>query len=162
MGKLEFLIIHCSATPAGRIVTAKDIREWHLYGRGWSQVGYSDLIHPEGQVENLVEYNEDGWISAGEITNGALDYNGIARHVCITGGQDEDGNDYSRQSNFEQVLTPEQYTALWEYVTDFLFHHRKAQIMGHYMANSHKECPGFDVQRFLRSIEVAEENIYQL
>lgn len=71
MGELKYLIIHCSATPAGREVTGDEIREWHLNGRGWSQVGYSDIIHLDGQVENLVEYNEDNWIDAGEITNGA-------------------------------------------------------------------------------------------
>jgi hypothetical protein len=162
MGKLKYLIIHCTATPAGRDVTGDDIRQWHLVGRGWSQVGYSDLIHLDGEIENLVEYNGDNWVDSGEITNGAQGYNGVSQHVCVVGGQDEDGNDLSRQGDFEDMLTPEQFTALQEYTKRFVSQHSQSQIMGHYMVNSHKDCPGFDVQKFLRFIEISEENIYQL
>ena len=49
MAKLERLVIHCTATPPGREVSAADIRRWHTApvsqgGRGWRQVGYTDLI----------------------------------------------------------------------------------------------------------------------
>ncbi|MFA7629004.1 MAG: lysozyme, partial [Candidatus Dojkabacteria bacterium] len=30
MKTLQYLVIHCTATPAGRAVTAADIRRWHL------------------------------------------------------------------------------------------------------------------------------------
>ncbi len=52
MAKLKYLVLHCTATPEGREVTSADIRRMHLSpvsaagGRGWKQVGYTDLIHP--------------------------------------------------------------------------------------------------------------------
>ena len=74
--ELQYLVIHCTATPAGREVTSVDIRAWHTAptsagGRGWKQVGYTDLFHLDGTVERLVENNEDGWVDNWEITNGA-------------------------------------------------------------------------------------------
>ena len=29
MGRLKYLVIHCTATPEGREVSAADIRRWH-------------------------------------------------------------------------------------------------------------------------------------
>lgn len=59
MAKLQLLVIHCTATPPGREVSADDIRRWHTAppsegGRGWKQVGYTDMIHLDGTVERLV------------------------------------------------------------------------------------------------------------
>ena len=57
MGKLKYLVLHCTATPEGREVTADEIRRWHTsappVGRGWKQVGYTDMIHLDGRVERL-------------------------------------------------------------------------------------------------------------
>ena len=82
---LQYLVIHCTATPEGREVSAADIRRWHTApvsegGRGWRQVGYTDLFHLDGTVERLVGNNEDAFVDPWEITNGAAGYNGVARH----------------------------------------------------------------------------------
>ena len=50
MAKLKYLVIHCTATPEGREVSGAEIRAWHTNpvskgGRGWKQVGYTDLFH---------------------------------------------------------------------------------------------------------------------
>ena len=50
MARLQYLVIHCTATPEGREVTSAAIRHWHTDpvskgGRGWKQVGYTDMIH---------------------------------------------------------------------------------------------------------------------
>ena len=64
MARLKRLVLHCTATPEGREVSAADIRHWHCDpvskgGRGWKQVGYTDMIHLDGKVERLVGNNED-------------------------------------------------------------------------------------------------------
>lgn len=76
MAELKYLVIHCTATPQGRKVTSNDIRAWHTNpiskgGRGWKQVGYTDMFHLDGTVERLVENNEDARVDPWEITNGA-------------------------------------------------------------------------------------------
>ena len=75
MGRLKYLVIHCTATPEGREVSGAEIRAWHTNpvskgGRGWKQVGYTDLFHLNGGVERLVDNNEDANVDPWEITNG--------------------------------------------------------------------------------------------
>ena len=96
MAKLQYLVIHCTATPEGREVTSDEIRHWHTDpvskgGRGWKQVGYTDMIHLDGKVERLVKNNEDAVVDPWEITNGAVGYNAISRHVVYVGGLAVDG-----------------------------------------------------------------------
>lgn len=93
---LKLLVIHCTATPAGREVSAEEIRRWHTAppnegGRGWKQVGYTDMVHLDGTVERLVANNEDDVVDPWEITNGAKGYNRTARHIVYVGGVERDG-----------------------------------------------------------------------
>lgn len=71
MGRLKYLVIHCTATPEGREVSGAEIRAWHTNpvskgGRGWKQVGYTDLFHLNGGVERLVDNNEDANVDPGK------------------------------------------------------------------------------------------------
>ena len=96
MTYLKNLVIHCTATPEGREVSAEEIRRWHTAplhkgGRGWRQVGYTDMIHLDGTVERLVENNEDGVVDPWEITNGAKGHNSVSRHIVYVGGVAADG-----------------------------------------------------------------------
>ena len=96
MGKLKYLVIHCTATPEGREVSSADIRKWHTSpvcqgGRGWKQVGYTDLFHLNGGVERLVDNNEDAQVDPWEVTNGATGYNSVSRHIVYAGGVAGDG-----------------------------------------------------------------------
>ncbi len=80
MARIKYLIIHCTATPVGREVSSAELRRWHTSpvsagGRGWKQVGYTDMIHLDGTVERLVDNNEDANVDPWEVTNGAKGYN---------------------------------------------------------------------------------------
>ena len=99
MAKLKYLVIHCTATPEGREVSSADIRKWHTSpvsqgGRGWKQVGYTDLFHLQGGVERLVNNNEDAQVDPWEVTNGAKGYNSVSRHIVYAGQgrQDPEGH----------------------------------------------------------------------
>ena len=92
----KYLVIHCTATPEGREVSSADIRKWHTSpvgqgGRGWKQVGYTDLFHLQGGVERLVNNNEDAQVDPWEVTNGAKGYNSVSRHIVYAGGVAKDG-----------------------------------------------------------------------
>ena len=96
MARMKYLVLHCTATPEGREVTSEEIRHWHTDpvckgGRGWKQVGYTDLIHLDGKVERLVANNEDAEVDPWEVTNGAKGYNSVSRHVVYVGGLAKDG-----------------------------------------------------------------------
>ena len=71
MTKLKYLVIHCTDTPAGREIFKADIVQWHIKENGWSKVGYSDLIHLDGSITNLIEFDQDDTVDNWEISNGA-------------------------------------------------------------------------------------------
>lgn len=144
MAKLKYLVIHCTDTPAGREVSAADIRQWHTSpvskgGRGWKQVGYTDLIHLDGRVERLVSNNEDANVDPWEITNGATGYNSVSRHIVYAGGKGGD------------TRTKAQREALEKYIKDFHRRFPDVKIIGHNEL-SNKACPSFDVQKWLKEI----------
>jgi N-acetylmuramoyl-L-alanine amidase len=94
MKKLEYLVIHCTATPAGREVSSEEIRRWHTSpppeGRGWNQVGYTRIYHINGGVESLVANNNDGFVDPWEVTNGVAGKNSICQHIVYAGGMTAD------------------------------------------------------------------------
>lgn len=152
MGKLQYLVIHCTATPEGREVTSDEIRHWHTApvsegGRGWRQVGYTDMIHLDGKVERLVENNEDDSVDPWEITNGATGYNGISRHVVYVGGVAKDGRTPKDTRTLKQMM------ALETYVKDFHNRFPNIRIVGHNELST-KACPSFDVQAWLNEIGI--------
>lgn len=152
MARLKYLVIHCTATPDGREVSAADIRRWHTSpvsqgGRGWKQVGYTDLVHLDGKVERLVGNNEDANVDAWEVTNGAAGYNSVSRHIVYAGGCD-------RQMQPKDTRTAAQKEALASYVRDFHRRFPNVRIVGHRELNSGKACPSFDVQKWLKEIGI--------
>ena len=83
MRPLDTIIIHCSATPEGRDVSADDIRSWHK-ARGWSDIGYHFVV------------NIDGFLQMGrpieQIGAHAKGYNRKSIGICYIGGTDADLN----------------------------------------------------------------------
>lgn len=151
---LQYLIIHCTATREGREVQSSEIRHWHTDpvskgGRGWKQVGYTDMIHLDGRVERLVDNNEDAKVDSWEITNGAKGYNGISRHVVYVGGLAVDGQ------TPKDTRTEAQKRALASYVTDFHRRFPQVRIIGHREV-ANKACPSFDVQAWLTEIGIKQ------
>lgn len=154
MAKLKYLVLHCTATPEGREVSSNDIRAWHTNpvskgGRGWKQVGYTDLIHLNGEVERLVDNNEDANVDPWEITNGAKGYNSISRHVVYVGGVVADGK------TTKDTRTKAQKAAMEAYVKEFHKRHPNVRIIGHREVAA-KDCPSFDVQVWLKEIGVIQ------
>ena len=154
MAALKYLVIHCTATPEGREVTSDQIRAWHTVpvskgGRGWKQVGYTDMIHLCGSVERLVENNEDAKVDPWEITNGASGINSTSRHIVYVGGCAKDGK------TPKDTRTSEQLKAMENYVKDFHRRFLKVKIIGHNEVAA-KACPSFDVQKWLKEIDIKQ------
>lgn len=183
--QLQFLILHCTATPEGREIFPDDILRWHtdpcekdgkfLYmgkvyervedlpsdvqprhrrGRGWKVPGYADLILINaGLLINITRYNDDDIVDPWEITNGATGINGISRHLVYAGGCDKSMRD-------KDTRTPAQTETMKMYVRNFIKKYPHAKVAGHNQFAA-KACPSFNAPEWLRSIGVAEENIYQ-
>ena len=154
---MKYLVLHCTATPEGREVTSKEIRHWHTDpvkkgGRGWKQVGYTDMIHLDGRVERLVRNNEDAEVDPWEVTNGAKGYNTVSRHVVYVGGVSKDGK------TAKDTRTEAQLKAMTAYVRDFHERFPQIRIVGHgELPGVKKACPSFDVAAWLRSIGIYQK-----
>ena len=150
-------MLHCTATPEGREVTSGEIRHWHTDpvkkgGRGWKQVGYTDMIHLDGRVERLVGNNEDAEVDPWEVTNGAKGYNTVSRHVVYVGGVSKDGK------TAKDTRTEAQLKAMTAYVRDFHERFPQIRIVGHgELPGVKKACPSFDVAAWLRSIGIYQK-----
>ena len=157
MAGVKYLVLHCTATPEGREVTSGEIRHWHTDpvkkgGRGWKQVGYTDMIHLDGKVERLVGNNEDAEVDPWEVTNGAKGYNTVSRHVVYVGGVSKDGK------TAKDTRTEAQLKAMTAYVRDFHERFPQIRIVGHgELPGVKKACPSFDVAAWLRSIGIYQK-----
>lgn len=154
---IQYLVIHCTATPEGRKVTSDEIKSWHTDpvskgGRGWKQVGYTDVIHLNGRIERLVENNEDPYVDYWEITNGVAGINSVSRHIVYVGGLD-----LNKKS--KDTRTTAQKRAMKKYILDFIRRFPEVKIAGHNQFVA-KDCPSFNVPNWLTEIGVTEKNIY--
>lgn len=151
MAELKYLVIHCTATPEGREVSAAELRHWHTDpvskgGRGWKQVGYTDMFHLDGSVERLVQNNEDANVDPWELTNGAAGFNSVSCHIVYVGGLAKDGK------TPKDTRTALQRSEMARYIREFHKRHPQVRIVGHRDLNRAKACPSFDVGAWLKVI----------
>ena len=169
MGQLTHLIIHCTATPAGRHVDAEDIERWHkspvaMGGRGWSRVGYSDMIYLDGTLVNLTPFNYDNKVDNWEMTWGAKGMNSRSRHVVYVGGLEYDyetplDDDDKPGYMAADTRTEQQLHAMEIYVKYMILRHPDIKVAGHNQFAA-KACPSFNVPKWLRSIGIEGKNIH--
>lgn len=153
MGKLKFLLIHCTATKECREVTKGDIEQWHLVERGWDRLGYSELINIKGELINLTPYDYNDEVDYNEMTWGVKGINSISRHIVYAGGLDENLQPKDTR-NENQLWTMAQY------IKKTIEIHPAILIAGH-NDFARKACPCFNVADWLEDIGVPEKNIYK-
>jgi hypothetical protein len=123
-------------------------------GRGWKQVGYTDLIHLNGTIERLVANNDDSYVDGWEITNGVAGINVTSRHIVYAGGLAKDGRTTKDSRTLAQKM------AMRNFIFNFLKTNPDVIIAGHNQF-AHKDCPSFSVPLWLREIGVPAKNIRQ-
>lgn len=129
MREIKEIILHCSATPEGRHVTAQTIRQWHL-DRGWSDIGYHFVVYLDGTVVSGRPVNRVGAHVRGR-NKGSIG-------VCYIGGVDANMNP-------KDTRTPEQLHSLERLIEDLMKEYPEATLHGHNEFSS-KACPSFIVR----------------
>ena len=131
---------------------------YHLTGRGWDRLGYSDMIHRDGVVENITPYDDDNIVEAGELTWGATGVNSISRHIVLVGGWFE--KQRSGTFKFDDIFTSHQFIALKSYMENMLTDHPQIKFVGHRdIPKANKTCPNFNVIEFCKSLSIHSKNI---
>lgn len=146
MRNITHIVIHCSATPEGRVVTAADIDRMHKQ-RGFSKIGYHRFVRLDGTVERGRPDSLIGAHVAG--------HNTASIGICYAGGVGAAGK-------AKDTRTPAQKASLRKLVDEYLAKYPGARVVGHRdlspdldkdgKVERHewlKECPCFDVAAWL-------------
>lgn len=128
--RVNRVIIHCTATPEGRDVSPQEIKDWHVKGNGWSDIGYHYVITLDGEVHEGRNIDRTGAHTRGANKNSI--------GVVYVGGVDQD-------MNALDTRTDAQDTALANLIQALLEMYPGATVHGHNEFAS-KACPSFDVQ----------------
>lgn len=130
---VNFIAVHCSATPPTMDVGAAEIDRWHRQ-RGFLKIGYHFVIRRNGQVEKGRATNEVGAHIEG--------HNSESIGICLVGGVDA-----SKLQKPQNNFTPEQFAALDKLLRELRPTYPTAVIQGHRdFPNVAKACPSFDVK----------------
>ena len=129
MRKISKIIVHCSATPAGRDVSVAEIDRWHR-ARGFNEIGYHYVIGLDGQVHRGRAVEKVGAHCSG--------HNAESIGVCYIGGVMADGRTPA------DTRTAAQRVALRQLVDMLSRRFPGATVHGH-REFAAKACPSFDV-----------------
>lgn len=129
MRKINKIIVHCSATPEGRSVSAATIDKWHKE-RGWSGIGYHYVVKLDGSIEYGRMVDKVGAHCKG--------HNKSSIGICYIGGCDSD-------MKAKDTRTPQQIASMLELIRILKKLHPGVEVFGH-RDFSTKACPSFDAK----------------
>ena len=133
---IKEIIVHCTATPEGRIETVQSIRNMHK-AKGWYDIGYHYLIGLNGECWGGRNVNLIGAHCEGHNSNSI--------GVCYVGGVD-------KKMQAKDTRTEKQKDALVALLKDLRKLYPKAKIYGHHDFNKGKSCPCFDAKNEYKNI----------
>lgn len=131
---VQFLMVHCSASPASLDVGVREINQWHIK-RGFIKIGYHYVIRRNGAVEKGRADDERG--------AHAYNYNNIALGICMVGGVKADGK--TPETNF----TDAQWDSLKTLLRKLSVQYSYPKIIGH-RDTYPTACPTFDVKEWVK------------
>ncbi len=135
---IKEIIIHCTATPEGCVVTPAMVRNWHKR-QGWSDIGYHYLIGLHGELWT----GRDVDIQGAHCADGG--HNRYSIGVCYVGGLCKDSK------TPKDTRTLRQKAALLNLLYDLRILYPDAKIYGH-RDFAKKDCPCFDAKREYQDI----------
>ena len=123
------IIVHCSATEAGKNFRAADIRSWHM-AKGWRDIGYHYVIDLDGTIEKGRRVSLAGAHCKG--------HNAHSIGICYIGGL-QDGKP-------ADTRTPAQKAAMNNLIGN-LTKMYGCRTLGHHDIQPYKQCPCFDAKK---------------
>lgn len=89
------IIVHCSATPAGRDIRCADIRQWHIADRKFSDIGYHFVIDLDGTIEHGRPLQQAG--------AHCIRHNRHSIGICYVGGTDSCGQAADTRTTLQKI-----------------------------------------------------------
>lgn len=142
MRNVNEIIVHCTATRpdwwSGKSAEEKvrEVRDWHVSGNGWSDVGYHWLIDRDGTIVAGRPEEKAGAHCRGQNSNSI----GIA----LFGGHGS-----TKTDRFEDHFTPAQAKSLRRLLADIHGRYPTISKVSGHNEYANKACPGFQVKPWL-------------
>ena len=137
MRKIDKIIVHCSATPVGKDFSAETIRDWHVKGNKWDDIGYHYIVRLDGSLE----YGRPIEIPGAHCRG----HNKSSIGICYIGGMDR------HMEEWEDTRTKKQTESLLSLLKVLKLFHGDAVVHGH-RDFSNKSCPSFDAKKEYNNI----------
>jgi len=99
---IDEIIVHCTATPEGKDFTVQQIRDWHVKGNGWRDIGYHFVVYRNGDVMPGRPIAQPGAHCAG--------HNAHSIGVCYVGGCDTEDGSAAAAEKAESRIPPSEDT----------------------------------------------------
>ena len=116
MRTITLIIIHCSATPEGKSLSAEACRQDHILHRGFRDIGYHFYITRDGEIHRGRALEKIG--------AHCRNHNAHSVGVCYEGGLDANGKP-------KDTRTLEQKGALLALLRELKRQFPKALVVGH-------------------------------
>lgn len=130
----EKIIIHCSATMAGKDFSAADIDRWHR-ARGFRKIGYHYVVRLDGRYERGRADHEEG----AHCPQQSMNRRSIS--ICYVGGLDSAGRP-------ADTRTPAQKRTILTLIHTLRSRYGHLPVCGHRdIPGVAKACPCFDAIR---------------
>lgn len=133
MRTINEIIIHCTATEAGKDYSVTEIDRWHRQ-RGFAEIGYHYIIHPDGMIDTGRAVTKVGAHCKGHNKN--------TIGVAYIGGC-KNGKPVDTMTTYQVIAMKTLLNCLC------LMYPSIKTITGHNQYCS-KACPCFDVPRFIK------------
>ena len=154
--RIDYIAVHCTATPEGRDLTVEQIRKQHK-SQGWADVGYHYIIYRDGTVH----LGRDVDVSGAHVSG----YNANSIGIAYVGGLENRPGLAYNQLKAKDTRTDAQKASLMALLMDLRKLYPKAVIQGHRDFSpdrNHdgvispdewvKDCPSFDAKFAYRNI----------
>lgn len=126
MRTITLIIIHCSATPEGKSLSAEACRQDHIRHRGFRDIGYHFYITRDGEIHPGQSLEKVG--------AHCRNHNTHSIGICYEGGLNAEGQ-------AKDTRTLEQRGALLALLRELKKKFPEALIIGHHDLNPIKKCP---------------------
>jgi len=148
MREINKIVIHCSDSDFGNVDIIKD---WHVNGNGWSDIGYHYVItnsHPVSTAHT--KKDSDGVKNIGrpiEIAGAHVrGHNSDSIGICVIG---TDWDSFTNKQLDTLLKLINQLMTAYDISIDHVY--------GHYELDSKKECPCMDMDFIRAGIENAKD-----
>ena len=143
MRKINTVVVHCADTPATMDIGVKEIRDWHINGNKWNDIGYHYVIRRNGTLEKGRKLETTGAHVSG--------HNSHSIGICLVGGKPVKGQ--KKDINLFTIEQLETLESLLFNLKGFL-QEPDLKIVGHCELDNKKTCPNFDVQTWLKERKI--------